>query len=221
MFSVRPLFDNREDAGYKLAAELSKLNLKNILILAIPCGGVPVGISIAKELATEFNLMIVRKLQIPWNPEAGFGAITPDGTYLLNPNLAPHLNLSDIKIQEIKSRTLAEIERRRQRFCGNRSSPEIRDRPVILVDDGLASGYTMLVAAKSVKKAKPSQLIVASPVASISAANLLKSECDTLVALHVSSAVPFAVASFYKHWHDLSDEEVIHYLKSFKGNDEC
>lgn len=217
MFSAHPFFNNREDAGHKLAAELSKLNLENVLILAIPCGGVPVGINVAKELDAAFDLMIVRKLQIPWNPEAGFGAIAPDGTYLLNPNLAPHLHLSDAQIQEIKSRTLVEIERRHRRFCGNQPSPTLRNRTVILVDDGLASGYTMLVAAQSAQKAKPRQLIVAIPVASIQAAHLLKPECDTFVALHVSSAMSFAVASFYKHWHDLTDEEVLQYLTSYKG----
>jgi putative phosphoribosyl transferase len=221
MFSIHPLFSDREDAGKKLAAELSKLNLEDAIILAIPCGGVPVGITIAKELNTDFNLIIVRKLQIPWNPEAGFGAIAPDGTYLLNPNLAPYLHLSEAKIQDVKSRTLAEIERRRYRFCGNQPSPKIKNRAVILIDDGLASGYTMLVAARSVSKVKPKQLIVATPVASIHAANLLESECDTLIALHVSSAMPFAVASFYEHWHDLTDEEVIQYLTSYKVREEC
>ncbi len=220
MFDIYPLFNNREDAGKKLLAELLKLDLENILVLAIPCGGVPVGVIIAKEIYAEFALMIVRKLQIPWNTEAGFGAIAPDGTFFLNPNLAPQLHLSDAKIRDIKSQTLAEIKRRQKLFCGNKPSPKIQNRTVILVDDGLASGYTMMVAAKSVQKAKPKQLIVAVPVASTQAVHLLKSVCDTLVALHVSSAMPFAVASYYKHWHDLTDEEVLKYIASYKGPDE-
>jgi len=217
LFQLRAIFRDREEAGQRLAERLAQLNLKDPLILAIPCGGVPVGVQIARRLKAPLDLMVVRKLQIPWNTEAGFGAVAPDGTLTLNPQIAPHLNLDERGIEEIKERTLREIRRRLHRFRGNRQPPTLSGRTVILVDDGLATGYTMLVAAQSARKAQPHKLVVATPVASTRAAQLLQPKCDTFVALHVSAAIPFAVASFYQHWHDLTDGEVLSYLSSLWG----
>jgi len=191
--------------------------LKDPLVMAIPCGGVPVGVQIALRLKAPLDLMVVRKLQIPWNTEAGFGAVAPDGTLTLNPQITPHLNLSEEEIERIKERTLHEIQRRIRLFRGGRPDPVLSGRSVILVDDGLATGYTMLVAAQSAKKAHPHRLVVATPVASARAAQLLQPKCDIFVALHVSSAIPFAVASFYKHWHDLTDDEVLKCLSRLWG----
>jgi putative phosphoribosyl transferase len=214
MFRGRALFRDREDAGRQLAEKLADLQSADALVLGIPCGGVPVAIQIADRLHAQLDLMVVRKLQIPWNPEAGFGALAPDGTVLLNPELTPHLHLSEAEIREIKRRTISEIERRIQRFRGTQAAPRLADRTVVLVDDGLASGYTMLVAAQAVRKAGPRRLVVAVPVASAGAARLLKPACDSFVALHVSSALPFAVADFYEQWYDLTDEDVLRYLSA-------
>jgi putative phosphoribosyl transferase len=210
----RAFFRDREDAGRQLAEKLADLQSKDVLVLGIPCGGVPVAVQIADRLHAQLDLMVVRKLQIPWNPEAGFGALAPDGTLLLNPELTPHLNLSEAEVEEVESRTMNEIKRRIQRFRGTQAAPRQADRTVVLVDDGLASGYTMLVAAQSVRKARPRRLVVAVPVASAGAARLLKPACDSFVALHVSSALPFAVADFYEQWYDLTDEDVLCYLSA-------
>lgn len=214
MLDRRTLFRDREDAGQRLAAKLQYLEAPDVLVLAIPCGGVPVAAQIAERLHATLDVMVVRKLQIPWNPEAGFGALAPDGTLRLNPELTPYLHLSDAEIDQVKRRTMSEIERRLRRFRGLQEAPRLANRVVVLVDDGLASGYTMLVAAESVRKGGPRQLVVAVPVASTGAARLLKPACDTFIALHISATLPFAVASFYEHWHDLSDDEVLRYLSA-------
>lgn len=214
MFKEQIPFRDREDAGQRLAVRLQRLRPPNALVLAIPCGGVPVAAQIAKRLHATLDVMVVRKLQIPWNPEAGFGALAPDGTLLLNAELMPHLHLSEAKVEEVKRGTMIEIERRIRRFRDAKAAPRLANRVVILVDDGLASGYTMLVAARSVRKAGPRRLVVAVPVASAGAARLLKPACDSFIALHVSSALPFAVADFYERWHDLTDDEVLHYLSA-------
>jgi len=214
VFGGPALFRDRDDAGRKLGEKLAQVRLEDVLVLAIPCGGVPVAVQIANRLGAQLDLIVVRKLQIPWNPEAGFGALAPDGTVLLNPELTPHLHLTDAEIWEVEKRTMVEIERRTQRFRGTQPAPRLADRAVVLVDDGLASGYTMLAAAQSVRKAGPRHLVVAVPVASAGAARLVKPACDRFIALHVSAALPFAVASFYERWRDLTDDEVLRYLQA-------
>jgi putative phosphoribosyl transferase len=214
VFGRHALFRDREDAGRQLGDRLAQLQFQDLLVLAIPCGGVPVAVQIADRLHAALDLMVVRKLQIPWNPEAGFGALAPDGTILLNPELTPHLHLSEADIEEVRTQTMTEIRRRMKLFRGTQAAPRLAERTVVLVDDGLASGYTMLVAAQSARKALPRRLVVAVPVASAGAARLLRPACDSFVALHVSPALPFAVADFYEQWYDLTDEDVLRHLSA-------
>ena len=205
------IFEDRIEAGKKLAKEVDKLKLANPIVLAIPCGGVPVGAEIAKKLNCRLELIILRKLQIPDNPEAGFGAATSDKTVILNPEIAPFLGLGKEEINSIVEETVAEIKRREKTFEVKKT--DLHGKSVILVDDGLASGYTMLAAVKSIKKQKPKKVIVAVPTASENAVQLVKPEVDRLIFLYVHpSQLPFAVASSYKYWHDLEDEEVLEIL---------
>ena len=209
-------FYNREDAGKQLAKKLVKYKNKNVLVLAVPRGGVPVGYYAAKALDAEFDLIVPRKLPIPWDPEAGFGAVTLD-TVALNDNLVQRLGLTQEEIDKIAENIRAEVKRRTKVYRGDKPFPILKNKIVIIVDDGLASGYTVLAAIKSVKKHDGvKKIIVASPVTSMGAYDLLKKEADEVMCIKYSSEIIFAVASFYENFEDLSDEEVKKYLNNTK-----
>ena len=163
------LFRDRADAGRRLADRLVSLELNDPSVLAVPAGGVPVGAQIAQRLSAPLDLIIVRKIRIPWNPEAGFGAVTSGGDALLNPRLTPVLGLNDTDIQRLADVARTEVAQRERIFRGERAHPALSGRTVILVDDGLASGYTMLAAVRSVRRRGPSTIVVAVPAASGSA----------------------------------------------------
>lgn len=205
------LFTNRADAGQKLGQKLKELNLKNPVILAIPSGGVPVGIEVAKILQCPFDLVIARKIQFPWTTEAGFGAVAEDGSTYLKP-ASKELSQEIIDVQTKKTRQ--EVEYRVKKFLKNRKRVNIQNKTVVLVDDGLATGSTMFAAINAVRKKNPAEIIVAIPTSSAEAVNLLKKKTDYIISLYIHlKGLPFAVASSYQKWHDLTEEEVIKLLK--------
>lgn len=212
------VFIDREHAGRELAKFLKeRLTVReNLLVLAIPAGGVPVGCIVARELGADLDLICVRKLPIPWDPEAGFGALTPDGEIVLDPLLVRHLGLTDEVITQIAERVLVEVKRREMVFRGGRPEPVVEGRNVILVDDGLATGLTMLAAIRWVKKRRPTRVFVATPTASESAVARISCHVDALFVLNVRREMPyFAVADAYQEWRDLTDKDVIQYLKKY------
>jgi len=204
------LFRDRVEAGKKLAQKVRELALENAVILTIPAGGVPVAAQIARALGAPMDLMIARKIQFPWTTEAGFGAVVSDGTVYLGPHSA---NLPKAVIEAQMEKARREVEHRMKEFRGDRKPIDLLGKDVILVDDGLATGSTMLAAVQSVRKQRPRQVIVAVPTASGSAVKMLKPHVDVLISLYIHPEyLPFAVASAYEHWYDLSDEEVKRYL---------
>lgn len=204
------LFKNRQEAGSKLAEKLQEYkNQKNVLVLGIPRGGVAVGVALAKELGLKFDLIIPRKLPIPENPEMGFGAILGDGTILLNDDVIAAYNISPQTIQIVSHEVLKEVKRREQEYRGTTKFPSVKNKIVFLIDDGLATGFTMLAAIKAVKKHQPKKVIVAVPVSPEDSVNRIKPQVDDLICLYIQRGYgPFAVASFYKDFHDLTDQEV-------------
>lgn len=207
-----------EEAEEKLENRLEKEEKaekirKSIIVLAIPNGGVAVGHEVSKSLNIDFDVIVCRKVQIPWNPEAGYGSVAPDGSCFLNKKLVLSLGLSDRVIKQNIQKTMNQIKKRIEKYRGKKPFPKLKDKIVILVDDGLASGFTMLASIEFVKKRKPKKIIVAVPTASGSAYKLVKSEIDKLIALDVRYSYPFAVADAYENWYDVSDEEVLKYLK--------
>jgi putative phosphoribosyl transferase len=210
----RLIFIDRLHAGMLLAEKLREYaGKKDILLLAVPSGGVPVGYVIAEELDIAMDLILVRKVQIPWNTEAGFGALTWDGEIILNESLVRHLGLTEKMIEQSVARTRRIVRERLRKFRGDKPMPAFRGKVVILVDDGLASGFTMLAASNSVRKKKPEKIVVAVPTASTGAIELLRPEVDEIVCLNIRSGPIFAVADAYKSWHDLTDEEVTEILE--------
>lgn len=211
-FEGGPRYRDREDAGRVLAARLKKWKGENPVVLAIPNGGVPVGYVIAEALSLDLYLMIVRKLQIPSNPEAGFGALTCDGRLLLNRDLIDSMGLSEDVVEKQKENALKSIQKRQERFGKRAGLPPLEGRTVLLVDDGLASGFTMAAAVESVKSQGAKEAVVAVPTSSSTAYERLASKADKIICPDVSGLHIFAVANAYEHWYDVTEEEVLKFL---------
>jgi putative phosphoribosyl transferase len=209
------VFFDRKDAGKMLGNFISThLKYPDRVVVAIPAGGIPVGKEVARILAAPLELAIVRKIQIPGNTEAGFGAITWDGDVMINEPLRASLGLSREEVEEAIARTRKNVLERIARFTGGKAFPDLAGKTTFLVDDGLASGFTMLAAIQSIRNTHPSGIVIAVPTASASSARRVAAEADQLVCLNVRSSARFAVAEAYKHWYDLNDEEVMKELRS-------
>lgn len=208
------VFADRHDAGRVLAAMLAEdFEAKsNLLVLAIPSGGVPVGLEVAGRLGCDFDFLIVRKLQIPGNTEAGFGAMSLDGKVYFNDEMLDWLNLDERQIEEEIGIVNKELQIRNALFRQGKPFPEVEGMTVLLVDDGLASGYTMLTAADTLREKGAARIVVAIPTAPLSSIERLADEVDDIYCLQVQDFTPFAVANAYRHWRDLSREEVVEML---------
>jgi len=207
------VFEDRIHAGRLLAKKLLENRDFFDIVFAVPSGGVPIGFTIAETFNTALDLVLTRKLHLPWDSEVGFGAVAPDGSMVLNEPLVKYLRLKEDTIRECLRIELGEIERRQKVFRNNKPFPDIKDRKVIVVDDGLASGYSMLAATKYLKKSLPKEVVVAVPTGSNSALKLIQPFCDKIYCLNVRSGSFFAVADAYKIWYDLGDDEVLSFLR--------
>jgi len=210
---------DRKDAGEILAQRAVEAGVdESSLILAIPNGGIAVAAPIAEATRASLSLIIVRKMQIPYNPEAGFGALTSFGTMILNDQLLARLDLSEQQIEKVRRKTEKQIERRREAYGEYLEDISPENRHVVLVDDGLASGYTMLAAVRSVREQKPESVSVLVPTASDSAVDRVEPVVDELICPRIETGFVFAVANAYRDWHDFTDEEVIEILEEFTAN---
>ncbi len=206
----RFVFSDRHDAGRKLCALIrSRPALADPVVLAIPAGGVPVGVEVALALGAPFSLAIVRKVQVPGNTEAGFGAVTWDGRVLINERLRASLGLSQAEVDVAVAATRRNVQERIARYTTGRPFPTLAGKSAVLTDDGLASGFTMLAAIGSIRALHPARIVVAVPTASASSAELVARQADELVCANIRSSARFAVAEAYQRWYDLDDREVL------------
>jgi len=208
------MFNDRSDAGLKLARKLEKYRNSGALVLAIPRGGVPVAYPVASYLRAEFSLLISRKLPFPDVPEAGFGAVTEDGSLSLIPDA--RLWLADDEIERIIKLQEREVLRRIKVLRGGRPLPIIAGRTVILIDDGLAVGSTMKAAVLLCRRQKAGWIVVASPVAGDRAAAELKAMADETVILEIPDDFQ-AVAQAYRFWNDLTDQDVLQIMRDWEA----
>jgi len=213
---AQAIFDNRHDAGRQLAEKLGEYNNQSIVVLAIPNGGVPVALEVASALKTDLDLIICRKIPLPLTPEGGFGACADDGTIVLNEEIVKRIGLSRQQIEYEAIKVRAEIKQRSILYLGDRPLAAVSGRTVIIVDDGLASGITMMAAVQSVRHRRPREIVVAVPCASALAVKQLEKVADKVVTCVTGFMPIFAVADFYRHWYDLSDDEVTRYLNQWR-----
>jgi putative phosphoribosyl transferase len=214
----RPKYRDREEAGEILAERLKSYRSSNAIVLAIPNGGAAVGVAVARKLNCELDLIVVRKIQIPGYSEAGFGSVTSDGTVILNEPLIRQLGLTEDEIETQKRKAMRSIQRRLIKYKAITEFPHLKGRPVILVDDGLASGITMEAAVLTVREYEPREVVVAIPTSSMKAYHHLLPLVDKLTCPDISSLPIFAVAEAYQRWYDLEDEEVMTLVQGFKGS---
>lgn len=209
------VFSDRGQAGEELAKALLQLKLENPVVLAIPRGGVPVGVPVSKALNAPFFVLVARKLPVPWSPEVGFGAIAPDGSKEYNPELLSQMSLPKGEIEKIEDKVLQEIRRRIQVYCAGKALPSLKGKTALVVDDGLATGYTMVAACKYAKNLGAKKVVAAVPTSSASAFELVKNcvVVNEVVSLVVSHALSYAVAASYNDFHDMKDEEVLKQIK--------
>ncbi|MBI2971750.1 MAG: phosphoribosyltransferase [Candidatus Aenigmarchaeota archaeon] len=205
-------FRNRIEAGGLLARNIVA---RNAVVLGIPRGGVVVAKPVAEKLRCMLGVLIVRKIALPSSPEAAFGAMTREGKPLYDEAAKSHLGVGGGELRRIEAGVRKEIERRENLY--GRKFPRLKGREVVIVDDGLATGCTMLAAIASVQLRKPEKIIVAVPVAAADAHELVTSACDELVCLHVAHDLRFAVGSYYEEFGDVADREVINILEKSRA----
>lgn len=208
------VFADRSHAGRQLAARLLNYLDREVYLFAIPAGGVPVAAEIAAHLKIPLDLVMVRKIQLPWTTEAGFGALNPAGEAIFNRELLRRLPLSPQEIEIQVKKTEAILRQREDRLRGGKPYPPLRGQPTIIVDDGLASGYTMRAAIKFLAGQGAGEIIVAVPTGSARTVQELLPLADELICLNLRGGFTFAVADAYQNWYDLEEEEVLEILQS-------
>lgn len=214
-----PPFKNREAAGRALASALAGYDLVDPIVLAMPRGGVPVALEVAKQLRSPLDFVFVRRIGFPGHKEVAMAAVV-DGSspeLVLNEDLAERIKIPQSYIEQEKKAELQEIERRRREYAGLAAGPDISGRSVIIVDDGIATGTSVRAAIKALRRKSPRKLIIAVPVAPRDAVASLRSDVDEVVCLQTPEPF-YAVGMHYEDFHQVSDDEIKDALKQFRAS---
>ena len=209
-------FKNRSDAGRKLSKALASYKEQQPVILALPRGGVPVAVEVAAALNAPLDLILVRKIGVPFQPELAMGAVVDGGAPIIvrNEDVIELAHIDESTFKAICDSELTEIERRRQRYLGSRQRADISGHTAIVIDDGIATGATTRAALRATRMRNPKRLILAVPVAPTSAVAELRSEADDLICLEDHELFG-AIGLYYADFSQVSDEQVIDILKRF------
>lgn len=213
------VFQDRTHAGQVLAKMLAAHDKQAGIILAIPAGGVPVGVVMAEKTGLDFDVAVVSKITLPWNTEAGYGAVAFDGTVKLNKDMVRRVNLTAEDVKKGIEKTTAKVARRVTKLRGPQPFPDLGNRSAILVDDGLASGFTMRVAVAALRNAGAGRIVVAVPTGHLRSAEMIAREVEVLYCANIRGGLSYAVASAYRHWSDVPEEDVVKILEQFKTKD--
>ena len=206
-------FDNRADAGRKLAGQLKRyVNEKNVIVLGLPRGGVPVAFEVASALNAPLDVFVSRKLGVPGQEELAFGAISSGGVRVLDPEIVQAAAVSDLQIERITAREKVELERREATYRGGRPPLEIAGATVILVDDGVATGSSVRAAISALRQMKPQRIVLATPVIPAATYQRLRTEVDDLVCVVMPEGF-YGIGQFYEDFSQVTDEEVINLLR--------
>lgn len=214
------VYASRAEAGEILAGMLQDDVSDDAIVVAVPAGGLPVALAIARRLGLPVRVAVVSKITLPWNTEVGYGAVAFDGSYMLNDSLIRAVGLTDQEVREGIRRTRQKVERRVEAFgeCGLSSGAAGAN--AILVDDGLASGFTMRTAVAAARRCLGGGIILAVPTAPKETADFLAPEVDMLCCPNITAIRPFAVADAYRNWRDVSEEESIRRIQDYRQGHE-
>lgn len=202
------IFRNRDHAGEILAGMLEVYSGSDAKVMAVPAGGVPVAKVLAEQLNLPMDIAVVSKITLPWNTEVGYGAVAFDGSVRLNNDLVARLGLTDEDIQQGISKTSAKVAHRVKNLRSEQALPDLSTSQIILVDDGLASGFTMHVAVEALQKAGTNRITVAVPTGHQRSVESIAGEVDTLYCANIRGGYHFAVADAYERWSDVDEEEL-------------
>lgn len=202
------VFSDRREAGRSLAERLDHWRqASDLLVLGLPRGGVPVAAEVARALDAPLDVLVVRKLGVPWHSELAMGAIASGGAEYIDSVMTRRLGISAAQIEQVRRREQAELVKREQRYRQGQPAPELTDRTLIVVDDGLATGATMRAAVQALRRQGAKRIVVAAPVASVEAARMLRNVADEVEILQTPSAFS-AVGQWYRDFSATQDEEV-------------
>jgi len=207
------MFEDRREAGRELAESLADYRRRAAVVLALPRGGVVVGYEVSVALRLPLDVLVTRKLRAPEEPELAIGAVAEDGSVEVDQEAISLLGVSEAYLRQEIDAQLAEAQRRVWLYRGNRPLPLLKGKEVLLIDDGVATGYTALVGLRAARALGPERLVVAAPVIAANTASRLAAAADTVVCLAEPSDF-FAVGQFYGDFSQVSDAEVLHLLEA-------
>lgn len=210
------VFQDREHAGLTLSKMLEVYKDSNAVVFGIPAGGVPVAAPIARQLKLVLDVVVVNKVTLPWNTEAGYGAVSFEGTVHLNQDMLSGMGLTSEDINDGVQKASRKVKRRLKKFRKGLSFPDVKDSSVILVDDGVASGFTMLVAVEALKNKGAEKIIIAVPTAHLQALKRVSSKVEQIYCANLRGGWGFAVADAYQNWYDVDEQEVTEILDKFR-----
>jgi len=207
------IYADRREAGRALVPEIKQCELNEPIVLGLPRGGIPVAFEVATAIDALLDVLVVRKLGAPFQPELAIGAIASGDIRVLNEDLIREVpGIDDAVLEEIVVKEKEELERRESLYRGNRAYPELRDRNVIVIDDGIATGATMRAAAQAIRSRDPAKLLIAVPTAPIQAVRLLEKTADQVISLDTPAPF-FAVGNYYVDFGQTTDDEVRRLLR--------
>lgn len=203
-------YANRVEAGRMLAEKLASRNYENPVVLALPRGGVPVAAEVAKTLGAPLDLLLVRKIGVPWQPELALAAVVdgPEQDVVINENVWRSAQVSDDEFEQLKAREIEEMDRRRTTYLQGRQRVKVEGATAIVVDDGIATGATVRAALKALRRGKAKKLVLAVPVAPPDTLARLQQEVDEVVCLQAPEPF-YAIGAFYQDFTQMSDDDVI------------
>ena len=206
------IYANRVEAGRRLASFLTHYaNRKDVIVLGVPRGGVPVAFEVARALNALLDVFVLRKLGVPQREEFAFGAVASGGVRVLDPRTIEALGISDLEIEMVTSAERTELERRERAYRGGRSPLKVNGMTVILVDDGIATGSSVQAAVQALRRKNPARIVIATPVAPASTCRRLQLDADELICPEIPQ-IFYGVGQFYDDFSQVSDEEVVQLL---------
>jgi putative phosphoribosyl transferase len=210
------VFEDRNDAGLKLAEMLKDYKDSSAVVFAVPAGGVPVAAALAERLNLSLDVAVVSKITLPWNTEAGFGAVAFDGTVRLNNQMLGRIGLTEQQVRQRIKFTTTRVQKRFKELRGAEPMPDLSGGKVFLVDDGIASGFTFRVAVEALSNFGADEIIAAVPTGHAHALQAVAAQVQAVYCANVRGGWSFAVADAYQRWSDVDDADVLQILNHFR-----